>query len=314
MIRRSLTRIIFVLLGLLTVTLFLGEISVAASNAGQNAASFLKIGQGARSAGLGGAYTAISDGAMAAYWNPAGLSSLESSEVAFGHFVWFQDITVEQFTIAMPVFGSAVTAASVTYVNYGTIDGFDEAGMPTGELSAYDLAAGLSVGFELTEALSVGVTGKYIVQRLDIYQATAFAADLGIKYSFDRLSLAAALSNVGTSLEFDKVKESLPQSLRLGVAYRPFGNSVMTSVEWEQNKGGETFLRQGVELGFSERYYLRTGYDLMTGEENRSLIGGMSVGGGMKFSFASFDYAYTPNYRSISEDLHRFTVVFNLGK
>lgn len=38
-----------------------------------NAASFLKIGAGAKAISLGGAFVAVADDASAGYWNPAGL-------------------------------------------------------------------------------------------------------------------------------------------------------------------------------------------------------------------------------------------------
>lgn len=312
--RRSLRHIAGLVLVSVAVSAFSVEGAQAASNAGTNAATFLRIGHGARSAGMGGAFTAISEGALAAYWNPAGLASLESSEISLGHFAWFQDISVEQLTFATPAFGNVVTAVSLTYVNYGTIDGYDAAGISTGDLAAHDLAASLSLGFELTDDLCFGATGKYISQRLDTYSASAFAADLGVKYDLDRLTLAATLTNVGTSLKFDEVEESLPQSLRMGLAYRPFGHRILTSIEWEKESSGEIFVRQGMELSFSERYFLRTGYDYVVGVQNQSLTSGLSAGAGLKLSGASFDYAYTPDFRSVSDGLHRFTIVFNFGQ
>ena len=40
-----------------------------------NAASFLKIGSGARAISLGGAFVAVADDASAGYWNPANMLS-----------------------------------------------------------------------------------------------------------------------------------------------------------------------------------------------------------------------------------------------
>jgi hypothetical protein len=292
----------------------LGEVSVAASDAGRSSAAFLQIGQGARAAGLGGAYTAISEGAIAAWWNPAGLSHLEQSEISMGHFAWLQDIKVEQASFAVPVGRRLVVAASITYVNYGTIEGYDASGLSTGELTAYDMAGGLSLGYPINEALSIGLTGKYVNQRLDTYRASTFAADLGVKYSFEQVSLAATLTNLGGDLLFYRERESLPRTLRFGVAYRPFADAMVTSLELEQGFDGDMLIRQGVELGFAGQYYLRTGYDYLPSQDGQSMTSGLAVGAGVAFSFGRFDYAYSPNYHSVSEDLHRFTVAFKLGR
>ena len=61
---------------LLTVVLLLsgiaGDVSADISNA---AVLYLRIAPGARAAGMGEAYVAISDDATATHWNPAGLGA-----------------------------------------------------------------------------------------------------------------------------------------------------------------------------------------------------------------------------------------------
>ncbi len=92
---RTLRRIILGWVLLIIVVALIGKVSVAASSAGRTAADFLLIDIGARAAGIGGAYTSVSEGAPVSYWNTAGLSGVERREVVLGHFSWFQDITIE---------------------------------------------------------------------------------------------------------------------------------------------------------------------------------------------------------------------------
>ena len=179
MIRNSLYKVVIVLILLIAATALLGEVTVAATNVGTTAADFLLIGHGARAASLGGAFTAVSEGASAGYWNPAGLTSLDGGEVTLGHFSWLQDISVEQAAIGFPLRDGLVAGVSLTYVNYGAIDGYDANGLATGQLTAYDYAAGVSLGFNLLESLSLGVTSKYISQRLDDFTASSVAFDIG---------------------------------------------------------------------------------------------------------------------------------------
>jgi hypothetical protein len=311
--RRSLYRVLIIWICLVVAAAALGEVSLAASNAGQTAADFLLIGQGARAAGMGGAYTAVSEDAVAAYWNPSGLTSLESGQVSLGHFSWFQDITVEQASFGFPVSDVAAAAVSVSYVNYGKIEGFDATGIATGELSAYDLVGGLSLAYSVNDEISIGVTGKYISQRLDDANASAFAADFGLKYRAPSFAVAAAVLNVGSKLQFDQVAEDLPASFRLGVSVQPLTEGLTTSLEFEQRFHGDLLIRQGLEMGFSERYYLRTGYDYLTAQNGRSLATRISLGAGLKLDFADIDYAFTPNDKSTSEDLHPFTLTFRFA-
>ena len=53
------------------------------TNRGTTAASFLEVGIGARSMGMGGAYVAVAQDAIAMYWNPAGLSRIQQASGVF---------------------------------------------------------------------------------------------------------------------------------------------------------------------------------------------------------------------------------------
>ena len=52
------------------------------SHATKYAGEFLYVGAGARALALGGAYVAMAGDATTAYWNPAGLYSLQGQEAA----------------------------------------------------------------------------------------------------------------------------------------------------------------------------------------------------------------------------------------
>jgi len=311
---RLLNRILVGWIVLIVIVALFGDVAVAASNNGRTSADFLQIGLGARAAALGGAFTAVSEGPAASYWNPAGLSHLPGRQFSVGHFAWFQDVTLEHGTFAFPVWDDIAMAVSVTYLNYGQIDGYDVNGLSTGELSAHDIAAGLSLGANLRDDLSVGITVKYISQSLDIYRASTNAIDLGVKYYMDNVTLAAAVSNLGTKLKFYKESENLPAAARLGLAVSPFRSDILFAAELEKEFYGGITLRQGIEVDFDGQYHLRTGYDYSAGADGGSFISGLSMGAGVSLDFAEFDYAFTPRSNATSEDLHRFTINFKLDR
>ncbi len=298
----------------LLMVLVLSPTKADAADVGKTAASFLNIGPGARPSGFGNAYSAVASGADATYWNPAGMANLEYSEVVFSHFSWYQDLTLEYGAIAFPVSERLVAGVSFIYMNYGFLEGFDASGQSTGELSAYDMAAGFSIGWKAGERVSLGFTAKYIRQQLHTFDATSFAGDIGLKYDFEKVSIAAGVQNFGTEIKFDQVAEKLPTAMKFGLAARPFGDDLIASIELNKQFDGGATLSQGMEYSFQGRYYLRSGYNRMLGNSGRSFISDLSVGGGVKVDFGSFDYAYTPQDGIISDDLHRFTVIFQLGK
>lgn len=311
---RSLNRVIFLWILLVVLVALFGDISVAGPNAGTTAADFLLIGVGAGAAGMGGAYSAISQGASAVYWNPAGLVGMERAEVSFSHYSWYQDINLEHGAIAFPLGERLTVAASVTFLDYGMIEGYDLNGMPTGEITAYDWSGGLSVGFGLTDQLSVGATGKFVNQKMANISAATVAGDLGITYRADRFAAALVLTNNGKSMKFDEYNEKLPAAARLAVAISPFSPLFTTSVEVEKRIEGDLVVRQGTQLGFAERYFLRAGFSYFPSDDLRPFGSGFSMGAGLRLSRATMDYAYSTRDSYAGEDLHRFSLTLALGK
>lgn len=295
-----------VLIGLLA---FLGDVSVAASNAGRAAANFLTVPVGARPAGLGGAYVAVSDDNLAAWYNPAGLAVSTNSEVSFGHVQWFQDVTMHHGGGAFRLDDNTSLAANILYVDYGKIDGFDINGASTGELEANDLAAAISIGRRFGDYLSIGVTGKYVGQRLADVSASAFAGDIGLRADFGTVTVGATLANLGTTIKFEEVEEKLPTTIRAGAGVRFLERSLLLTADYENQVYGNAVIHNGAEFNLDQRYFIRAGY--FTSPESNSYIGsGLTFGAGALLGSIKLDYAYSGSESVGSADLHRFSVSY----
>jgi hypothetical protein len=312
--KRYILRILMIWGLLIVISAVLGKATIASDN-GRAAADFLNIGVGARSAALGGAYSSVADDATAAYWNPGGLTSINNAQVSFSHFAWYQDISVDYLGFAYPVRERLVLAANAEYLNYGTIEGYDADDNPTGELSStYDLAMGLAVGYRLSENFSVGLGAKYVVVSLADTRVTALAGDFGLRYSLNSVVFALGASNIGQSLKFNRCDNNLPENIRAGIAVRPFGSSFLTSLEIENQFYGNLSVKNGFELKYHDRYFLRTGYSYFPNQDGRSFGQSLSFGVGAILGPAQFDYSFSPEEQASSESIHRFSVNFNLGK
>jgi hypothetical protein len=286
------------LLGLLLILAILcgqSHLSYAASDGGRTAADFLLIGIGARPAGMGGAYTAVADGALAAYWNPAGLTSVEEGEVVLSHFSWFQDITLEHGTVAYNVNDKTIVALSATYLDYGRIEA-------------------LSVGYQARDDLAVGLTGKIINQKLDDISGTSYAIDLGATYMRGDFTVAAVLANFGKNMMFESVEENLPLCVRFGAAARLWKQAILASVDMEKEIYGGTVIRQGFEFNRDGQYFVRTGYTYYPSQDYRNFGTGVTLGAGVRLNQLEFDYALSLAEQYSSENLHRFSLVFKFSK
>src|SRR6185295_19386651 len=68
------------------------------------AGEFLRIGVGARALGMGSAFVGLADDGTAAYWNPAGIATLERHEITAMHAEQFGSIVQYDFlSYVMPI-------------------------------------------------------------------------------------------------------------------------------------------------------------------------------------------------------------------
>ena len=314
-LRIVLKRILIVWVVVAILVAAFGKVSVAQSNAGRSAADFLTIGVGAKAAGMGGAYTAISEGAQASYWNPAGLTSIEGGEILLAHFDWYQDISLEHGSFAKKLNDKTTIGASITYLDYGTIKRYDQNGAElSNDITAYDWAGAISFGYNTSDNFSVGISAKYVNQKIDEMSGSAFAADLGFKYFANKFTLAGFLGNFGSKMKFESTQEKLPTTARIGVSFYPLSQSFMTSFEAEKSFNGNMIIRNGYEVNFEERYFIRSGINYYPDQQERSFGSGLSFGAGVCHKIAEFDYAFTTSDKYTNESLHRFSVIFKFGQ
>jgi hypothetical protein len=313
MVEKYIFRILFAWVLLIAICALVGDIAVAESNNARATADFLNIGVSARAAGMGGAYTSIADDASAAYWNPSGLTSIDRPQLIISHFAWYQDISYEYMAIALPVGEKYSLSIGASYLNYGTIAGYDAYDNPTGDVGGtYDMSGGLSVGYRVSERLSAGLTAKYIILSLDNNKAGAVAADFGLQYSISNYVFGLALSNVGQDIKFQDEAEKLPTSVKAGVSAYLFGATVLASMELEDQFYGDMIFKNGVEFNHLQKYFLRGGLSFLSSRAVDDYTPSYSLGAGAIFGPSQFDYTFSPSESYNSESIHRFSISFKL--
>jgi len=283
---------------------------ISLSHGGETAADFLRIGVGTRAIGMGEAGTASSRGAEAAYWNPAGLApTTQRIEMISGHFFWFQDVSVDHCIVAFRLNRRTSMAASIVFVDYGDIKGYDSYGMATGEqLTAYDLSGTMSIGLVLYKNLSTGISAKIINQYLDGINAYTFAFDFGMRLRMGNTALSGALVNFGPDIRFAKCMEKLPITLRLGAFLFFPTKSIITALDIDLPKRGDVTVNTGIEYNENDQYFLRGGIQI----NPRDFKPHPTFGCGMRIENFVLNYAYTTGYHYMRDALHRFSLTVNI--
>lgn len=261
---------------------------------GTSGAQFLKLGAGARAAGMGEACSAFAEDADALYWNPAALTNIPGRAVSFSHAALFSELGYDFFGYAQPLGGGAIGAA-VQYLSAGKVMETDDLGFETGgTMRPRDMAASLAYARNFG-GTALGLSVKYIDSRLDA-SASAFAADIGALVSLSpRLQLAAVAQNLGGKLKFDVESEPLPVNFKLGSSLG-LGTAWLGALDVNFPRDNKPFAALGTEYRFSTgkewAFSGRLGYNTRAVGEISGA--GLSLGGGAGFRSTRLDYAFTP--------------------
>jgi len=312
------------------------------SNQGTTSAAFLEVGIGARSMGMGGAYVAIAQDAIAMYWNPAGLARIQQASGMFEQVDWVTDVNFNFLAATIPLgnnlgsMGIFINSMSMPNQLVRTVQHPDGNGE---EYSASSMVFGLSYARNLTDRFSIGANAKYISERIWHEQASSLAFDIGTLYDtgLDGLRIGACISNFGPGLKLsgsdlliyydpdpqhlgnnDKIMGKLmtdewplPLNMQVGLSYT---TNITGGIELalaadalHPINAGES-INLGTELNLFRMFFLRAGYKSLFLEDSET---GFTAGGGINYrlfgaSNIRIDYAYADMSRLGS--ISRFTL------
>lgn len=309
-------------------------------NLGTAGGQFLKIPVGARAAAMAGAYIAIANDATALFWNPAGITQVQSNDLDFSNTSWWATVNLNHAAIVHTMEDIGTFGVSFSVLTMDKMEVTTEL-QPngTGEyFDSQDLMVGLTYARKLTEDFSFGVTTKYISQRIWNETATGFAFDVGTQYriGFRDLTIAMSMTNFGSDMKYNgrdlRIKYdqnsqvtynrlspsdlatedySLPLHFQVGLAMTAFSTDdmrMLVAVDVTHPNDNDEHVNLGGEVQAFERAYLRGGYRFGYDTERATFGAGVSAPLGdliVRFDYAYAMYDLLPNVNRFS-----FGVVF----
>ncbi len=303
-----LTIIIFVLCIFHTSTVF-------AKRSGKSSALFLSLAASARSAAMGGAYSALADDINSVFYNPAGLGFVKFKEFTFMNNSYIEDLK-HNYAAYCQYFPQLKGTFGVSYNSFdaGKFERFyiDGSLTPTagGSFSANDHAVSLSYGQRIYKNYYAGLTIKHIYSKIDNTVADASAIDFGALAVFEpdfidapaRISVTA--HNLGQKMKYDKKKESLPENVKCGLGVKYDLTNIISAeytIEAIYTNDRDIFCCLGGEVGLSNTIFFRAGFNNFNEAGN-----GLSLGIGIKYYKTSIDYSFE-SYNSL-DDAHRISL------
>lgn len=317
----------------IVLLLFISISSVLSAQIGGNATyQFLNLINNPRMAALGGKVITNADyDPVSAIWNPANINAEMHNQLSLNYTNYIGDVNYGTVAFARNIIDSVqVLHAGITYLNYGTFDGYDETGNSTGSFTGGEVA--LSVGYarNIPETdFHIGANAKLISSKLEQYTSLGGAIDLGVSYinKESGLNISAVGRNIGSQFTpYHEDYEPLPFELLLGFSQKlenipvrwhltlenmqkwdlAFSNPARDQTDLEGNVISEKVgffdhairhVIMGVELFPDRGFNVRLGYNFRRGEELRILdkraFAGLSGGFSVKLNKFRLSYSYS---------------------
>lgn len=324
-----------ILIVLLTILCF-RTVSAQNPNLGTSGAQFLQLPVGARSEAMGGAIVGLADDASAIFWNPAGIVKVNNVQAHFSYMNWFDLFDFNAASLVynageLGVFGASMVLFSTDEMEITT----EEEPNGTGRFfDAGDIALGISYAKYLTDRFSVGLTVKYVNQRIWNETASGVAFDIGTQYrlDFQNLTIAMCMTNFGADMKYDgpdldftyRKDDNFPQSRlipsRLITQEYPLPLNFQVGIgfdvfeyEFVKMKGAFDVTHPndnaerahfGTEFAFFDRIFVRAGYKYNYDDQDFTFGAGANVPLGSTAVY--FDYAFS--LYDILPSVHRISV------
>lgn len=314
-----------------TIVCVLFSAFACAQVGGETTYQFLNLIASPRQAALGGkVFTNIDYDVTQALTNPSAINVEMDNQLAINYSSYLGGISYGTGAYGYTWDRRVLTFfTGITYINYGSFDGYDEQGNPTGSFSGNE--ASLSFGHSRQIGYSdfyAGGTVKLITSKLEQYTSFGAAIDAGLMYINEDIEFQATLvvRNLGLQITtYAGQNEPLPFEVAFGMSQTlenvplrwhvtlenlqvwPIAVSnparAETDLEGNQTQEETGFFTNllshtilGAELFPEGAFNIRLGYNFRRGRELRITdqrnFSGISAGIGLKLNTFRFSFTH----------------------
>jgi long-subunit fatty acid transport protein len=306
-------------------------------NVGTSAAAFLKIPVDPRGSALASAVVANANDPSAMYWNPAGLSQMRRTEIMFANTDWIADLNVAFLGVGVPLGNFGAIGVGITYLSMGDMPittWLDTEGASGQTFSAYDACFAVGYARRLTDKFSIGLSVKYVTEKISHSTASAFALDIGTLYDtgFRGLKIGMSFTNFGTKLRLEgrdliikvdpyptagsnpsdvianlKTEEwSLPLTFQMGATFNLIESESFrftVNADYRDERDYRALGLVGGEFAFKEMFFVRVGGMKRYAVDETHGKFTLNAGAGVRVNIPGsniglkFDYSYSDLYR-----------------
>jgi hypothetical protein len=245
--------------------------------------AFSRVGFGARGIGMGNAMSAVTEGDLVSYYNPAVIIYQQNNSIQTSYSFLSLDRSLNflNFTRKFDIqssknaskSSSAGISAGIINSGVGKIDGRDGNDLQTGELSTSENQFFLGLAKSFSEKFSLGVEVKFYYYKLykDV-TSSGLGLDIGALYKInDQFNVSFVITDINSKYKWDtapvygqdgtSTADNFPNLRKIGVSYSNKELGILASMELENSNAQSNILRAGIEYNVFDKFYLRGGID-----------------------------------------------------
>jgi len=249
--------------------------------------AFSRMGFGARGIGFGNALSSITEGELVSYYNPAVTPFQENNSFITGYSFLTLDRSLNflSYTRKFDFYSTKDTTEtrkprttaglSVGILNSGVtnIDGRDNNGISTGELSTSENQFFMGLAARVSEKFSIGLSIKFYYYKLyEDINTNSLGFDIGALYRLnENFNISLVISDINSKYKWDTApiyeqngittEEKFPNLRKIGVSYRNKKIGILGAIEFENSNAQTNILRAGVEYNIYDQFFIRGGVD-----------------------------------------------------
>lgn len=324
--------------------LFLSLGQLQAQKVGTSSLQFLKVMPTARATAMGDAFVSLANGADAAFWNPAGLTSLDNHDITTTLTMWLFDTKQIALAYGLPMGNWGTLGFQFHYVDYGRFEEtradvvdlvipangvpFFNAGLTGRSFTPYSYLVGLSYAVKFTDKFSAGATVKYAMESLWSDQAITMVNsvtgeettyktyadvvlfDFGMLYNtgFRSVQIGVSVQNFGGQVKFADAAHPAPLAFRLGSSANLFGKQGLLFTDQTNRLTFAYDLFQPND--YKQQMHLGAEYSfsetiaLRAGYKVYYDSEGLTFGGGIQTDLSGWPVSFDYSYGKMSEYLN----------